>query len=141
MCKNHSIVLGLNRIVNPLFYGVATILGCIQVFLLSRIASDLILTEMVNKVVSAIAKNSLYIVFFHFLSFKIVTYVYVKILGLPQLYLASFPVLFRKGSWIAYTIIGICIPVLLGLAIHKLQTILNDTRNNRPSKTTSNERL
>lgn len=57
-------------------------------------------------------EHSMTIMLWHFLSFKIVSFGYIKICDLPDYYLASFPFLKVQYLWIVYTVIGILIPLL-----------------------------
>lgn len=66
----------------------------------------------------AIGKRTLTIVIFHFLSFKIVAIIVVKVYSLPDFCMAAFPNLHgAKGMWwLAYTIVGVGIPVVLNIS-------------------------
>lgn len=62
-----------------------------------------------------IGSNTLYILIFHFLSFKIVSLVKIMQYNLPIKYLSHFPVIFEHNSyyWILYSIIGVIVPIMI----------------------------
>lgn len=75
-----------------------------------------------NKVLVIIAQHSLAIVAFHFLSFKIVSLIGVLIKHQPKCLIAAFPVLYKGGLWwVAYLVVGITIPVLLGMGYNRVK--------------------
>lgn len=62
-----------------------------------------------------IGNKTLYILTFHFLSFKLVSYIFIRLKGLPITDLSLFPVLQDMNSWmwIIYTIVGIVVPLII----------------------------
>lgn len=69
-----------------------------------------------KEVLCYLGDNSIYILVLHFLAFKVVSFVSVKLLGLPIDRLSDFPVLEGgkiKCLWLMYSIAGLLIPVLL----------------------------
>lgn len=67
-----------------------------------------------------IGDKTLYILIFHFLTFKLVSYVYIKYNHLPIDNLAQFSVLKDVNSWmwIAYSVVGISISLLIWELFH-----------------------
>ena len=62
---------------------------------------------------------------FTFLSFKIVTMVYLKIVPESKFTLAAYPVVYGNNIlWIAYTLVGITTSLLVGDIWHKLFVLL-----------------
>lgn len=71
------------------------------------------------KVLIYIGNNTLTILTWHFLCFKVVSLLIIKVYGLPIELLASFPVITEyaeKGWWIAYSAVGILISTCMALA-------------------------
>lgn len=113
-----SVALDQNSYENPLFllgtsisgwmflYGVACFIKRIKVF---------------KKIMIIIGKNTLPIMVLHFLSFKIVDAIGVRYYGMPSFCLAAFPTLCgEKGLWwIAYTLVGVGIPLILSVLYHR----------------------
>lgn len=68
------------------------------------------------------------------MSFKIVTMVYLKIVPESNVTLAAYPVVYENNRlWIAYMLIGIIAPLLVGYIWHKLFSFLKSMeiyRNN-----------
>lgn len=69
-----------------------------------------------------IGKNTMAILTWHFLSFKLITLLRITVEGLPLEELTSFPVIKGGYWWIAYLIAGIAVP----LGISKLSNYAND---------------
>lgn len=65
-------------------------------------------------------QNSVHILALHFLSFKIISAIYVYSFNLPLQTIAAFPVINSQGLWLFYSIAGICIPLLLSCSIKTL---------------------
>ena len=104
--------------------------GTMGIVLLSRELSK----HRIAPIFTYIGDKTLYILVFHFLAFKLVSFGYLYFNGLPIELLTSSPVLeeTNSGMWIVYVISGI----ILSLAIWKLihQTVvrnkINPLRNN-----------
>jgi len=68
--------------------------------------------------------NSIYILVLHFLAFKTLTFVYIKLFGLSIERLTDFPVLEGleiPGSWILYSIVGVGLPTLMCWLYHRIK--------------------
>lgn len=75
-----------------------------------------------NKYLIQIGKCSLEIIELHFLAFKIVSLIIIIIYRLPVTRLSDYPVIETGGLWwICYTLVGVCVPVILKLAAVRLQ--------------------
>lgn len=75
-----------------------------------------------NKYLIQIGKCSLEIMALHFLAFKIVSLIIIIIYRLPVTRLSDYPVIETGGLWwICYTLVGVCVPVILKLAAVRLQ--------------------
>lgn len=76
-------------------------------------ASNFIAESRISAIFAIVGKTTLYILIFHFLSFKIVSYLYIVANGMPIELLSQFPVLKVESSWlwIAYSIVGVALPM------------------------------
>lgn len=92
-------------------YYVIAICGTVATMQLSKWLSS----TRIASLLSYIGNKTLYILTFHFLSFKLVSYIYIKYNHLPLDNLAQFPVLEITNSWIwvVYTLVGISLPLLI----------------------------
>ena len=73
------------------------------------------------RALSAIGQHTLAVMLLHFVAFKIITLIEVVYYKLPSYVLAAFPTYQGNTSWgISYCIVGVTIPVLLGLLWHRL---------------------
>lgn len=62
--------------------------------------------------------NTLIILTLHFLSFKLVSWLIVKIYGLGVTHIAEFPIISsysENGWWIVYSIVGVALPLMYGV--------------------------
>lgn len=120
---NGKISLNENVYPNPLFLLVASLAGWIIIYLIAEFISK----YKASKLITFIGSNSISILLLHFLSFKAVSLIIVKIYNMPYYELASFPIIKNDSYWwIAYTIAGVLIPVLLAVSISKVIKIIND---------------
>lgn len=77
-----------------------------------------------TKFLAIIGQNSIYILFLHFLSFKIINYIQVFLYHEETYLVATFPTLHCEGLWwIAYAIVGVGVPTTIGLLIKRKTTI------------------
>ncbi len=110
---NHagSINMSSGNITNPLFFLTVSVSGW---FMLYSIASYQCIRE--NRLLVFIGQHTLGILLFHFLAFKIVTWVYISLSNEKKLLLAAFPVIKNVAFlWLSYTVIGIAIPLMPGI--------------------------
>ncbi len=112
----------------PWFYVTNGLLGGILIFSISKI----LMRYSHTKWITYIGRNSLHIMLWHFLAFKIVSFAYIKLCGLPSYYLASFPVLKVDYLWIAYTVVGVAMPLGVTLLLHTLIKKLSISHNTAP---------
>lgn len=106
-------------------------------FIVSIVASiaTIYLTKFINKhttsILDYIGKNTLYILIFHFLSFKIVSFLILTYCDRPITELSSFPVIPNSSSfyWILYTIVGVAVPLVIKYVIDKCHFVLHCKRN------------
>lgn len=114
-----AILLDQNTYENPVFLIASSFAG--WVFLYS-IAFFIKKSTPLKTIMLAIGRRTLTIVVLHFLSFKIVELAVVLFYNLPACCLAAFPNLFggRGMWWLAYTVVGVGVPVCLNMFYHKL---------------------
>ena len=92
--------------------------GTMSIVLLSRELSR----HRIAPIFAYIGDKTLYILAFHFLAFKPVSFVYLHFNGLPIDLLTMFPVLEETNSWmwIVYVISGIIFPLAIWELIHHI---------------------
>lgn len=134
----NSIGLGLNSIINPLFYCAATVLGFCFVYQLAYLICRFLEfrqnkpKSIVLNAILLVGQESISVVFWHFLAMKSVTLLYILITHKTMLYLGCFPVAVNSGLWwILYTISGIVIPILIALIWKKSRCFIKrEVQNN-----------
>ncbi len=84
-------------------------------FMLKIISEQLAEKEAASRVFSYLGRNTIPIICLHVLCFKLVTWLYIKVSNLPEIYLASFHIDFDVSwSWkLLYLLTGVVIPVIL----------------------------
>lgn len=126
MNKLGSIDLGANSYVNPLYLLIVSFAGWQFLYEIAELIKK---NQELCKILIVIGQNTLPIIIFHFLCFKLVNYVQVVFYKKPHYLIAAFPTLYTfSGWWIAYIIIGVTIPVLISLTLkifhRKLKTVI-----------------
>lgn len=75
----------------------------------------------IGQLLAVVGKHTIAIMSLHFLSFKSITYIIVKLRKEPPYMLASFPHHPNEGSWwIAYVLVGVGFPVFVDILLKKL---------------------
>ena len=99
-------------------YWIIGFLGCIMILYISVLLQETRLASILDY----IGKHTLHIMIWHFLSFKLLTLLFVKIGVMPQEYLLSFPVPpgTQHGLWIIYSAIGVVVPIATKILIERL---------------------
>ncbi len=110
--------MSANSYLSPSFFFVNSVVGIYaNVYLAKHIA------ERVNsKLFYYIGQNTVIIMALHLLSFKVISFIQLKIYGYPVELLAKIPVIDQNnGWWIAYTLSGIFIPLAIRYMLDKTQ--------------------
>lgn len=129
-----SVALDKNSYVNPAYLIFVSITGW---FMVQAFSNLLVYLELrINKLIEYISQRSVSIVALHFLSFKIVTYIGIRVYGLDIRYLAASSDLLNRGVWwIAYTVVGIAVPLLLDYLYLRIKTkIINKVQSLKAAK-------
>lgn len=97
------------------YYAVA-LTGTLGVFSISTWLSK----QKISSLFSYVGNKTLYILTFHFIAFKLVSWLYIYVKGLPIDCLTQFPVLRDSISylWIMYSVVGIGISLLIWELLH-----------------------
>lgn len=95
-----------------LLYCCTAIAGILMVF---AIAKRLLKLEKGREILVYIGNHTLEILTWHFLCFKVVSFIIITIYELPTEQLAEFPVIQQyayEGWWFIYLLVGVCFPLL-----------------------------
>lgn len=105
-----------------LVYYMIAMAGTMGVVLLSRELSG----HHIAPIFTYIGDKTLYILVFHFLAFKLVSFDYLYFNGLPIDLLTNSPVLEKTNSWmwIVYVISGIILPLAIWELIYKVKSYM-----------------
>ena len=115
-------VLGIkDEYVSP--YTVVAISGIIMVLNISKLIER---TSRIKKLFYYAGNNTMVILALHFTCLKIVSLIKIGVYGLPIERLAEFPVIEENNTWwwIAYTLVGVCIPLLCQVAYDKTKNMM-----------------
>lgn len=117
-----DIEIATNEYVNPAFLLLCSLAGWYMVY---EAAYFIAKAPFWREGLVVMGQNTLTVLIFHFLCFKIVSFIGLKIQQQPSFLMAAFPVLYNGGLWwLAYTLVGITVPVLMSLIWKKLcQTV------------------
>lgn len=123
--KRYGIIaMDSNIYSSPAFFILNSILG----IYLNIYVGKLLDTKFKFNLLQYIGKNSLYIMVFHFLAFKVVNFIQVLLYRYPVYRVATFPVIRNNGLWwIPYAIAGTLLPI--GIK-YLFDTIIKKTKIN-----------
>lgn len=115
---------------NKIIYIVGALCGILMTKSLSNYIQYI---PYINKILTYIGNNTLSILALHLLSFKLISLLIIYIQNLPIENLAHIPVIpdySKQGWWIAYTIVGLCIPLAITFCSH----YISDKFSNKQEK-------
>lgn len=119
-----AVNIGTNEYRNPILMLFTTCLGFTMLYTMSIVFSK---QKYVSRILSYIGEHTIAILCWHFLAFKVVTWVIVECNHLDAIELAAFPVI-SWHYWIAYTLAGIVIPLFLVVVNNNLKICINHLR-------------
>ena len=121
--KNGHISLGSNAYPSPGFMIISTMTGLLLLFALSNLFGEI--SKLVSGVLAYIGQHTMFILFLHFASFKIVNLIQVWVYQKEWYELATFPILETGGAWwILYTIVGITIPIMINCGWDQVKRLI-----------------
>lgn len=103
------------------FYSVTAVSGLLAVYSLSRLLENR--KGGVRDLLVYVGNNTLTILTWHLLCFKLVSLTIILVNGIPIAHLAEFPVIetySTQGWFIPYTIVGICMPLIISRGATKI---------------------
>lgn len=113
LIMNNFVDIGMNTglITNVIFFVIVSLAGWIFIYGIALLVNK----TKLRSIFSYVGRHTLWILLLHFLSFKIVSCIYIMITGVNKLYLAAFPVIKIAGGawWIAYTVVGVAVPLMV----------------------------
>lgn len=89
-------------------------------------------SENISKILTYVGENTLTILTWHFLCFKVVSIVIITIYNLPLEHLSMFPVIdgyIHNGWWIAYSAAGCVVPLIFVIITKKANLFLSSQIN------------
>lgn len=101
------------------FYGISIISVCIGWMLLWAISFIMKQISFFSASLRWLGRKSIYVLLFHFVGFKFVTFMQIKILEKPISNLASFPI-YLDGYSFWYTIFGLAFSILVAISVEKI---------------------
>ena len=120
-----TISLGSNYYLNAMFFVIVSTIGWILIYEIAVLIDNN--TSLLSKFLTVLGKNSMSIVIFHFLAFKLVSILICNIYSLPYNCIATFPTIdLYSGWWILYTIVGISVPIGLSFVVSKMKKFVID---------------
>ena len=110
-----SISMARCKIVNPFYFLTVSLAGWFMLVSLSKLVNI--------KALSALGRGTRSIVMWHFISIKLVGFIYILVTGASILLLGCFPYIEAAPSymWIIYTLAGTLLPYSIGLIYSKIK--------------------
>jgi fucose 4-O-acetylase-like acetyltransferase len=96
------------NIENPLIFYTSALFGICFCLCLSHYFNKV---TYFKKIIGYTGENSFHIMALHFLSFKIISYIYVIVYEKPIYMIAEFPYIKESNWWVLYTIAGVVLPL------------------------------
>lgn len=115
-----SIQLVNNRIENPIFFLIVSIIGWLMMYSLAVFFKQINFAG--NRAIAYLSIHAIPIIGLHFLAFKLVNWLAVEINGMEHYMIAGFPVLMHGMWWIAYMITGIAVPLVIDKILRKMKS-------------------
>lgn len=114
-----SISINGGEITNPIYYLIVSVAGW---FMLWTAAMGLAKTKFSN-VLTYIGQNTMSVLVLHFIAFKVVSIIHIKLNNLSIEKLGDFPVLNtdNKILWVYYFICGFMLPLMIQLVYRKMK--------------------
>lgn len=109
------------NIQNVLFFSVALLSGWFFLIYLSKY-----LPVGIKLCFAFLGKNSIWILLYHLIAFKMVSYLYILATNEEITLLTSFPCIKHENIWILYTLIGVMAPLLLAEIWKKLTEFIGE---------------
>ena len=111
-----SVSIATAKITSVWSFTLCSVAGTIFVYTLATLLPDII-----NSVLEYFGKNTRPIVCLHMISFKIVSFIIIALLGMPYYMLASFPTVECNISymWIVYSLVGLALPLIVHWGVEK----------------------
>lgn len=110
--KYGRIEMSMNIYTNILYFVVVSILGWFFTYSLSYYLSKI---KYIKNILKYIGENSIYILIYHFISFKIINLILVILLRDDITLISTFPTLYKDNFyWIIYIIFGIIFSIIIG---------------------------
>ncbi|AEE17058.1 acyltransferase family protein [Treponema brennaborense] len=104
------------NLVNPLFFIVSSLTGFLFLWSLSQVI--LMYSKFFVQVLLYIGSHTIPILALHILSFKIITFVQMKIYSADHIVFSLFPVWKNEWYWcFAYTVVGVAIPIIISILL------------------------
>lgn len=114
--------LGTNTFQNPLFLIINTLAGWTLLYAIAHWLEKFRYSEFL----AFLGVHTIYIIFIHFIGFKVITILQCIIYDYPAYMIAYFPIIDgSNGWWILYTIAGIGIPLLYFVFHTNLRSLWN----------------
>ncbi len=106
-------------------YYVVSVIASISLIYLTKL-----LGHKLTNILDYVGKKTLYILIFHFISFKLVSIVFITINHKPLTDLSEFPIVDNDSYflWLIYTIVGVTIPLLIKQGFDKISSFYSNKK-------------
>ena len=109
-----EISINSNIIMNPLYFILCSVFGFVLVYTIADSLSNMRIKDWLVYV----GQSSIWIMFFHYVGFKLVTLIEIIVLGEPIANLSAYPTHHTEyGMWSIYGVFGVLIPLLIVVGV------------------------
>lgn len=116
-----DISIANNKYSNPVLFVIATTLGLIMIYSISQILSK---SSLLLRMISYIGSNTMVIILWHFVAFKVYMAILVMLNIEKYSILSSFPIYVgRSYDYLIYTCFGVLLPLLINYLYCKFKNI------------------
>ncbi len=123
--KYGSVSMARGYITNIVFFCSVVLAGFTMLYVLEDLSS-----RYIKKFFYYLGKHTMSIIIFHFLAFKVVTFIYLQAFDKDKLLLAKFPVVEDGLLWFFYIVAGITIPLLIDFSYKQVLKVYRKKMSN-----------
>lgn len=120
-----EIEISLNKYTNPVYFVTVSIAGWVMLY---EISVFLARTKFFKRIFSYVGESTMWILFLHFVVFKLVNLIGICLLKQDISGISTYPILYKEGYWwIIYTTFGVVIPIITKISFDYVKKVKRET--------------
>lgn len=118
--SGQTLRMSRNEIVNPAFFLIVSSAGICLTFQIGTLLKEM----KIGRIFSYFGKNTISILCLHLLAFRLISFIWINLEGLPISYLSKHPVVGSSYLWgTLYTAAGVVLPLIVPYAKNRIRKI------------------